>query len=228
MPTLFHDFESRSVLDLREVGAWRYATDPTTDVWCCGFCVDDGPIQLWVPGDPIPPEFIEAARNLDWLTSAFGDAFERRITQHIMGPRYGWPQVPIERRRCSQSAALALALPAKLESVARVLKLEQQKDKSGQRLMLQMAKPRRSRRGEDPDGVYWFDEPKRLEQFYAYCKQDVAVERELHQRVGDLSPEEQILWALHSKDRRPRHVPRRQAARRRHQRRRGGATRNQH
>ena len=92
------------------------------------YAVDDGPIKLWVPGDPVPPEFIEAAQNPDWLVSAFNDQFERLIEQHIMGPRYGWPIVPIERHRCTQAAALALALPATLEKVARALKLEQQKD----------------------------------------------------------------------------------------------------
>ena len=32
---LFRDFETRSTLDLSEVGAWKYANHPTTDVWCC-------------------------------------------------------------------------------------------------------------------------------------------------------------------------------------------------
>ena len=77
MPVLFHDFETRSTLDLSEVGAWKYACDPSTDVWCCAYAVDDGPIQLWVPGDPVPPELIEAANNPEWTTSAFGDHFER-------------------------------------------------------------------------------------------------------------------------------------------------------
>jgi DNA polymerase bacteriophage-type len=100
MPVLFHDFETRSALDLGDVGARRYAIDATTNVWCCAYAVDDGPIQLWTPGDAVPPEFIEAARNPDWTTSAFGDHFERLITQHVM-IRYGWPMVPIERRRCT-------------------------------------------------------------------------------------------------------------------------------
>jgi DNA polymerase bacteriophage-type len=95
MPVLFHDFETKSTLDLREVGAWRYASDATTDAWCCAYAVDDGPIQLWIPGDPVPTEFIEAAQNPNWVTSAFGDHFERLITQHILVPRYGWPLVPI-------------------------------------------------------------------------------------------------------------------------------------
>jgi DNA polymerase len=130
--------------------------------------------------------------------SAFGDHFERLITQHIMSPRYGWPSIPIERRRCTQSAALALALPAKLKNVAAVLELEQQKDESGHRVMMQMAKPRRPRQGEDPAGVYWFDDTERREQLYAYCKQDVATERALHAKIEGLTPEEQLLWGLDS------------------------------
>jgi len=196
MPVLFHDFETRSTLDLSEVGAWKYACDPSTDVWCCAYAVDDGPIQLWVPGDPVPPELIEAASNPEWTTSAFGDHFKRLITRHLMAPRYGWPLIPLERRRCTQSAALALALPAKLKDAANALHLEQQKDERGHRVMMQMAKPRRPRQDEDPNGVYWFDDPERREQLYAYCEQDVATERALHHKIEGLSPEEQLLWAL--------------------------------
>jgi DNA polymerase len=198
MPVLFHDFETRSTLDLGDVGAWKYACDTTTEVWCCAYAVDDGPIQLWLPGDPVPPEFIEAANSPDWLTSAFGDHFERLITQHLMMPRYGWPLIPIERRRCLQAAALALALPAKLKNVAAVLKLKQQKDESGHHVMMQMAKPRKRRKDEDPSGIYWFDDAERREQLHAYCRQDVATERALHHKIEGLSSEEQALWTLDS------------------------------
>ena len=60
------------------------------------------------------------------------------------------------------AAALALALPAKLELVAEVLELQHQKDRTGQRLMVMMSKPRRPRKDEDPDGCYWFDDEDRL------------------------------------------------------------------
>jgi DNA polymerase len=115
-----------------------------------------------------------------------------------MAPRYGWPMVPVERRRCTQAASLALALPAKLGSVARVLKLAHQKDDGGRRAMMQMAQPRRPRKDEDPSGVYWFDDPACREQLYAYCKNDVAVERALHHRIEGLIPDEQALWTLDS------------------------------
>jgi len=64
--------------------------------------------------------------------------------------------------------------------------------------MLQMAKPRRPRKDEDPKGVYWFDDPERQEQLHRYCVQDVATERELHRHVGFLTAEEQALWVLDS------------------------------
>ncbi len=113
-----------------------------------------------------------------------------------MAQRYGWPTIPMERHRCIQAAALALALPATLEKVARALKLEQQKDESGRRTMLQMAMPRPPRQDEDPEGLYWFDDSERLTRLYEYNKQDIAVERAIHHRIGSLSPEEQSLWVL--------------------------------
>jgi DNA polymerase len=196
VPILFRDYETRSTQDLKRIGAWKYARHPATDIWCCGYAVDDGEIKLWTPGEPMPEEFTEAAANPDWIVSAFNDAFERRIEQHIMAPRYGWPLVPLARHRCSQAAALALALPASLENVADALELPQQKDQDGHRLMLQMARPRAPRKHEDPNGVYWFDDLERRARLYAYCKQDVATERAITLRIPSLSAEEQELWQL--------------------------------
>lgn len=140
---LYRDYETRSTLDLRKVGAWKYASHPKTDVWCCAYAVDDGPVNLWVPGDPVPPEFIEASSSPAWVVSAFNDNFERSIEQHIMVPRYGFPTIPIERHRCTQASARALALPGSLAGVAEALGLEQQKDAAVQALMKQMARPRK-------------------------------------------------------------------------------------
>jgi DNA polymerase bacteriophage-type len=189
VPILFHDFETRSTLDLKRVGAHVYAMHPTTDVWCCAYAIDDGEVKIWKRGDPVPEEFIEAA-----TTSAFNDQFERLITTHIMAPRYGWPIVPIERRRCSMAAALALALPGKLEKVAAALNLTNRKDAAGHKLMLKMSRPRKPRVDEDSAGIYWLEDPERLERLYSYCKQDVEVERELHHRLRPLILEEQARW----------------------------------
>jgi DNA polymerase len=196
MRVLVRDYETRSTLDLRRVGAWRYSRHASTDVWCCAYAVDDGEIKLWLPGDPVPAEFTEAAANPDYLVVAFNDGFERVIEQHIMSPRYGWPLVPIERHRCLQASALSLALPASLDGAAQALGLEHKKDAGGRRVMLQMAKPRKPRKDEDPTGVYWFDDEERRQLLFQYCRQDTAVERELHKRIGFLGDSEQAVWEL--------------------------------
>jgi hypothetical protein len=89
-----------------------------------------------------------------------------------------------------------LALPASLAKVAAALGLEQQKDDAGRRLMMQMARPRHPRKGEDEAGIYWFDDQERLGRLYAYCKQDVETERAIHKRIGHLPDAEQKVWLL--------------------------------
>jgi DNA polymerase bacteriophage-type len=196
---LHRDFESRSTLDLRKVGGHKYAGHSDTAVYCCAYAVDDGPVQLWVPGNPVPPEWIEAARNPEWIAVAHNDQFETLIERHIMGPRYGWPLIPIERHRCTMTMALAAGLPAKLERVADYLELSNRKDAAGERLMHQMSKPRKPRKGEDPNaGPYWFDDPERLQRLYIYARQDPEVERELYGQLKQLPEGEHALWLLSS------------------------------
>jgi len=195
-PVLHRDYETRGVLNLPTVGAHRYAAHPHTEVLVVGYAVDNEPVRQWLPGDPVPPEFIEAARDPAWIVVAHNDAFESAIERHILGPRCGFPWIPLERHRCTMAAALALGLPAELALLAKVLRLEHQKDVAGARVMLQMARPRRPRKDENPNGIYYFDDPGRLERFAAYNRQDVEVERESHNRLPPLSDDEQALWAL--------------------------------
>jgi DNA polymerase len=196
---LHRDYETRSVLDIRKVGAHRYAEHPDTEVLRCGFAAADEPVKLWVPGDPVPPEFLEAARDPSWIAVAHNDEFETLIERHIMGPQHGWPLIPAERHRCTMIMALAAGLPAKLERVADFLELANRKDAAGERLMHQMSKPRKPRKGEDPEGIYWFDDPERLQRLGGYCCQDVEVERELHGQLKPLPESEHALWLLSNK-----------------------------
>ena len=62
--------------------------------------------------------------------------------------------------------------------------------------MLQMSKPRRPRKDEDPAGVYWHNDPKRPQYCTDTSNKIVAVERELDHRIGSLSPELQTEWLL--------------------------------
>ena len=190
--TLSIDFETRSACDLRKTGAHVYAEDPTTDVWCAAYAVDDGPVQMWTPSQPCPAEVLDAAMGGEEI-SAFNASFERTIWSAILAPRYGWPLPAETQWRCTMTWALAMALPGSLENAAAAVGIELGKDMAGRRLMLQMARPRKV----EPDGVItWWDDQARRDRLYAYCAQDVEVERELRRRLLPLSPSEQRLWHL--------------------------------
>ena len=193
---LFRDYETRGMLPLDKVGVHRYAADHQTEVLCCAFAVDDGPVKLWKPGDGIPVEFREAASNPNWIVVAHNAAFEMAIEELLLAPRYDWPLIPLERQRCTLAMASTLALPGKLEKLADVLELSHRKDVAGHRLMLAMSKPRQARKGENADTVYWFDDQERLQRLYAYCIADIEVERELYWHLQLLSPSEQVIWRL--------------------------------
>jgi DNA polymerase bacteriophage-type len=165
-------------MNWRMSAANLYAVDPSTGVRCVAYAVDHDPVQLWIPGDPVPPEFLQAAVDPNWIVAAHNDAFETAIDEHVLAPQFGWPLIPLERHRCTMATALAAGLPARLSSCADALETANRKDDAGERLMHQMSKPRRPRQGEDPAGVYWFEDPERLQRLYDYCKQDVEVERE--------------------------------------------------
>jgi DNA polymerase bacteriophage-type len=196
MPVLIRDYETRSTISLKACGAWVYSKHPTTEVLCCAYVVDDGEIALWTPGDPIPEAFLKVANDPAGLICAFNDQFERWIERHVLGPRYGFPEVPIERHRCLQAAGLALALPASLEAMTTALSLPEGKDLVGRQNMVLMSRPRRARADEDPNVIHWHDDGKRRAALHDYCRQDVATERALSRRIGFLSDEEQRNWLL--------------------------------
>ena len=78
---LHRDFETRSNARLDLCGAWRYAADPSSAILCVGYAVDDGPVQIWTPGQPVPAEFREAAIDPAWLVVAHNDQFESAIEE---------------------------------------------------------------------------------------------------------------------------------------------------
>jgi DNA polymerase bacteriophage-type len=193
---LFRDIETRSKLSLKKVGAAKYATDPSTGVWCVAFAVDDDPVQLWWPGETVPPAFREAAANPTWGVGAHNDGFETPIEQYVLHAHHNWPIVPLKRHRCTMAMCQALGLPAKLSAAAGALELAHRKDAAGERLMHQMSKPRKPRKDEDPAGLYYFDDQERLDRLGEYCKQDLETARELYYRLPSLSAAEQALWVL--------------------------------
>lgn len=193
--TLHLDFETRSPVDLKKTGTYVYAEHPQTGIWCAAFAIDDAPVRLWVPGEPCPDDVREHIES-GGLVTAHNAAFERVIWRYIFTPRHGWPEPKLEQWRCTMAQALALSLPGGLDDLASALGLTERKDDAGYRKMLQMSKPRKV--AEDGSLVWWDDDERRAG-LYAYCKQDVVVEREIGKLLLPLRGSEQHLWQVDQK-----------------------------
>jgi|TARA_R110000822_G_scaffold83803_1_gene197082 DNA polymerase len=190
MPKILRvDFETRSTIDLPKRGVHIYAADPSTDAWCMAYAFDDEPVELWVMGEDLPASIREHIEG-GGLLGAWNASFELAIWNHIMVPRNNWPHLFPEQCRCTMMMAGAMSLPLGLDRSAGAVSLGSGKDQQGYSLMLRMAKPRKL------DPLTWWDVPARKEKLYAYCKQDVEVERNMAKKLRPLSDKEQALWVL--------------------------------
>lgn len=187
------DFETRSAVDLRKTGVYKYAADPSTDIWCMAYKApwsDD--VLVWQPGDEVD------AHLEDWiraggLLSAWNANFERTIWNNIMTGRYQWPDTRINQWRCTMAQASAMGLPRSLGQAAAVLGVEEQKDKTGAALMLRMARPRKV----NADGtVTWWDTKDKLDTLVAYCRQDVRTELSVAEVLNEMPDSERRLYQL--------------------------------
>lgn len=193
------DFESRSAVELGDSGVYPYADHETTDVWCAAFYVPElDDVLLWTPDDRYDVEYIlrELAKNPDVTFRAWNAQFERIMWEAQMRKRRKFPEIDLSRWRCTAAEAAACGLPRKLDNTARVLKVQEQKDMAGHRLMMQMAKPRKPRKTEDPDALLWWDDEERKDRLFGYCKQDVRTEMSVKKRVRDLPPAELAVYQL--------------------------------
>lgn len=183
------DFETRSCADLRKVGLDVYAVHPSTDVLCAAYAFDEGPVQLWIPGQPVPRVLVDhIVCDLEvWAHNAF---FELAIVNEICAGKYNWPILSSDQMVCTMAMAYAMGLPGSLDGCAAALGITERKDAAGGRLMLQLSKPKT----EEP--LTWWDDAERLQKLYDYCRQDVVVERAAGNRMLRLSPYEKKVWKL--------------------------------
>jgi DNA polymerase len=187
------DFETRSTIDLRKSGVYRYAEDQTTDVWCMAYAWEGSDdVRVWRPGNDVDQELVDWINNGQTLR-AWNAQFERSIWNEILHKRYSWPATSVAHWVCTAAEARAMALPGKLEDAAKVLGVEQQKDTQGANLMLRMARPRSYTSEGAP---VWWDVPERILRLVSYCRQDVRTENAVCQAIRRLSADEIKVFRL--------------------------------
>lgn len=195
---LHHDFETYSDLDVRKVGASRYARHPSTEVIMCGYAFDNGPVKQWVPveGEPRPAELEDAVADDRVLKYAWNKPFEWNIWRHVEGietPHHAW--------RDPMVMAMALSFPGSLDKAGKAIGLDEKylkKAKSGANLINWFCKLRPATKLKPLRRVQWHDKLDKWLEFLDYNRSDVIAERKIYRmlRRYDLPAHEWELWAL--------------------------------
>src|SRR6516164_721741 len=147
---IYWDIETYSQCSLKERGAHVYASDPTTGIHFLCWAMNDGPVETWRPGDPVPAPFTNPTRYT-WVSDNWD--FERPVHTRILVERYGFPPIPIANQDCAQRRALAHAFPAELGLRAQALGLPYGKDPEARKAMLRLSRPQTAKKRkklEDP------------------------------------------------------------------------------
>src|SRR5262245_29769388 len=196
MPNVYWDLETYSHCNLKDRGAYIYASDPTTDIFFFCYAIDDGEVQVWRPGDPVAEPFAEPTSHK--FVSDNWD-FERAIHAHVLVKRYGFPPLPIENQDCAQRLALASAYPAELGLRCEALGLPYRKHPEARKAMHRLARPqttKKLKKAEDPAA-----RERDLALLLERCKNDVRATRAAYNspRLRPLPPEERQQLLLDAK-----------------------------
>ena len=188
------DFETFSLIDLTEVGLDNYAKHPSTGVSMLCWSIDDEEeINVWLPRPAypaigqLPKRLLEAILDQETIIVAWNAQFEHAIFNYVL-------KIPIEIQRFRDPIVLAhnLSLPGKLDTVAEVLKMANQKDPRGDELKKMFCMPV-SKGGEmtlfgitEPLFRTQESHPREFAEYIEYCKQDVRASRDLWNRLSKI------------------------------------------
>lgn len=180
MPVAHIDLETRSKIDIKKCGAGKYAADPSTEILCVCWAVDNGPVYGH-SGPDIPPQIKQMALDKSFTFSAFNAIFEQLIW------KFCWPTVPVPEFICTRSLAAAHGLPQGLDRACKSLNIGWSKDREGTRLIGLYSIPRK-------DGIFNDLKGEDAKKMLQYCAKDVLLSRRILQRLPLLSATEQEVY----------------------------------
>jgi hypothetical protein len=168
------DFETRSVVDLPDCGAWVYSEHPSADIFCMAYrTADMKKTGLWLPGQKLPANFSKP--NAVYV--ARYALFEYAMAYNVAIRKYGFPEQMREYNRwaCTRAMSLAVGLPGSLEKSARALKVSL-KSATGKALINKYSKPQKDRKTKE---LYFTTlEGDDAIAMYDYCMADIDADFE--------------------------------------------------
>lgn len=197
MHTLGIDIETYSSIDLTKCGVYRYTESPDFTILLFGYSIDGGPAIVVDMADPmgegLPFDVELALTDPMTLKTAHNASFERTCIAKYFGI-----ECRPEQWECTLIKAAMLGLPLALESVAKVLHLEEQKNNAGKALIRFFCIPRKPTKNNDSLRNMPEDFPEKWTAFIGYCAQDVVVEQKIRQKISwfTIPQQEMQLWWL--------------------------------
>jgi DNA polymerase len=138
MEKIFGDFETKSGLDITEVGRQRYLHDPLADIICLAYRIGyTGKTKIWVPGMDLP-EFTRHPQ--DFLHYYFNIQFDAAV-QSILGKRYGMKPIPLSNQRDVMALVARYGLHQNLAQAGEDLGCKTLKMPSGKALIKKITQP---------------------------------------------------------------------------------------
>ena len=197
---LWTDFETASLLNLKNVGLDRYAKDPSTRALMLAYAFDDGPVSLWEPHmGPMPQNLSKALQDPSVRLCAWNSNFERDIFEFVLG-------IPTDLARWYDPSVLCLymGLPMMLSRAGDALNIVEQKQKTtGKTMFSAPSKATKKLLAAGSPPLYfkdWNSHPEEWKQFGEYCMQDVLAEREVHCAAvafnSPMTAGEHAIWML--------------------------------
>lgn len=169
--TLWIDIETRSRVDLKRFGVYRYVSCPDWKILMASYSLDGSPIVTATSEEEVhdipglwSPKVTKVAHNAPFERINFSE-FTKRHRNGKGLTDLGF--LPPEEYHCTQVVARELGLPASLENAAKALGAAP-KDSVGSYLINWFSKPQRDGTFRRPE-----DHPEKWAEFVAYCEQDV-------------------------------------------------------
>ena len=131
------DYETFSEQDLTKVGAYRYGSDPTTEILLCAVALEDEEPKLWVHPDhesdqcytdPTIFEWLALIEDPETLVYAHNVGFEIALSRYCMKTQMGIDPPRMEQWRCTMAMARRATLPEGLGKLAVALDLGELKE----------------------------------------------------------------------------------------------------
>ena len=167
------DYETRSTVDLKKCGAYKYAEE--AEILMVAVAKDDEHPAVWRIGDKhtshgLAEQWLrEIGSDPSHTVYAHNAQFERAITTYQWGNTFDFPPPAVEQWRCTAAIARRAGMPSRLIDLTYVLELgEDGKLSVGTDLIKRYCVPPFECPSEDTES--W-------EMFTTYCLQDVIAER---------------------------------------------------